>query len=145
MDKFMSSLTAMLKRHEGLSLEMYTDTVGVPTLGYGHNLNCPISLEAASHILEDDIYLAMTELDRHKPFWRMLPFNARLVVLNMAFNLGWPRLRDFVRFWTALEFNNWVLAAQEMRDSRWYVQVGRRSVELAELMERTTTDGPTEI
>jgi len=145
MDKFMSSLTAMLKRHEGLSLEMYEDTEGVPTLGYGHNLNCPISLEAAALILEDDIYLAMIELDKHKPFWRMLPFNARLVVLNMAFNIGWPRLRDFVRFWTALEFQNWKLAAQEMRDSRWFVQVGRRSVELVELMERAATDRPTEI
>jgi len=141
----MSSLTAMLKRHEGLSLEIYKDAVGVPTLGYGHNLNCPISIEAAAHILEDDIYLVMTELDRHKPFWRMLPYSARLVVVNMGFNLGWPRLRDFVRFWTALEFNNWELAAKEMKESRWYLQVGTRAVELTELMSRTTSTGATEI
>lgn len=136
MDKFMESVMAMLKRHEGLELRMYEDTVGVPTIGYGHNLNSPISIEAAAHILEDDVYAAIEELDRRKPFWKMLPREARMVILNMQFNLGWPRFKGFVKFWAAVEFHNYRLAAAEMRDSRWYVQVKGRGEELAKLMEQ---------
>ena len=28
----------MIKRHEGLSLSVYEDSVGIPTVGYGFNL-----------------------------------------------------------------------------------------------------------
>jgi len=38
-----SELTDLIAQHEGKSLTMYTDTVGVPTIGYGHNLHEPIS------------------------------------------------------------------------------------------------------
>jgi GH24 family phage-related lysozyme (muramidase) len=90
MGDLLESLTAMLKRHEGLELTMYYDSVSVPTIGYGHNLREPISLEAAHKILCDDIELVFHELDREKPFWRHLPHEVRLVIANMCFNLGWP-------------------------------------------------------
>jgi GH24 family phage-related lysozyme (muramidase) len=133
--EFRESLIAQLKRHEGLSLVMYYDSLKVPTIGYGHNLKEPISLDAATVILHDDINGAINELDRHKPWWRELPVEAQIVVANMCFNMGWPVFQGFVRFWAALEDRAYNLAAIEMRDSLWYVQVKSRGEELVALMQ----------
>ncbi len=60
--------------------------------------------------------------------------NAQRVVVNMAFNLGRNRLGKFKNFLTAVNEGNYAKAADEMIDSRWYSQVGRRSKELVEIM-----------
>jgi len=52
----------------------------------------------------------------------------------MAFNLGRPRLSQFKNMIKAVNEGNYKKAADEMVDSRWYHQVGRRSQELVELM-----------
>ena len=134
-EKFQDYIISMLQRHEGLRLEMYLDSVGVPTLGYGHNLKRPISLHVANEILHDDIMVACMELDAHKSYWRTLPFYIRVVIVNMQFNLGWPRFSKFVRFWAAIERNDYKDSAVEMKDSLWYGQVKTRAVELVAMME----------
>jgi GH24 family phage-related lysozyme (muramidase) len=68
-----SELTDLIAEHEGKSLSMYTDTVGVPTIGYGHNLQTPISEHAAKVILADDVKVAIDELDDRMDWWRDLP------------------------------------------------------------------------
>jgi len=136
---FNPSLVAQLKRHEGLSLTVYEDTAGIPTFGYGHNATQPISLAAATLILEDDINVAVAELDAHKPFWRELPVEAQVVVANMMFNMGWPTFSSFKKFWAALEDRAFKLAAIEMRESLWYVQVKSRGEELVVLMQKAQT------
>ena len=57
-----TKFTELVAQHEGLRLEMYHDTVGVPTIGYGHNMMMPISAEAAKVILDDDIKIVFAEL-----------------------------------------------------------------------------------
>lgn len=133
--EFRESLVAQLKRHEGLSLVMYYDSLNIPTIGYGHNLKQSISLDAASQILYDDLDVAMSDLDKHKPFWRHLPVEAQIVVANMCFNMGWPTFQGFVRFWAAVQDHAFTLAAVEMRDSLWYTQVKSRGEELVALMK----------
>lgn len=127
-------LTEMVAEHEGLRLEMYTDTVGVPTIGYGHNLHTPISLEAAQQILRDDIAIAVGELDDRMDWWRDLPRNAQLVIASMVFNLGWPRFSRFKKMIAALEDRDFIGAAEEMEDSLWFQQVKSRGHHLKQLM-----------
>jgi lysozyme len=52
----------------------------------------------------------------------------------MAFNLGRSRLSKFKKMVTAVNEGNYAKAADEMTDSKWYRQVGRRSKELVEIM-----------
>jgi len=47
-------------------------------------------------------------------------------LLDLAFNLGEPRLRKFVRLIDAVKERDWGKAAEEARNSLWYVQVGNR-------------------
>lgn len=127
-------LTKLISQHEGLRLEMYEDTMGIPTIGYGHNLREPISAEAAYLILEDDVNIAVRELDERMDWWRDLPENAQLVVASMVFNLGWPRFSRFKKFLSALEDRDFIKAAAEMEDSLWFQQIKSRGVELKEMM-----------
>jgi len=129
-----TELTEMLKRHEGLRLEMYHCTAGVPTVGYGHNLLTPITEKAAEQMLLDDIDVVVEELNKNVYWWTDLPENAQIVIANMCFNIGWPRLSQFKKFWAALEERDYERAAYEMEDSRWFKQVKGRAEELKQLM-----------
>lgn len=142
---FTEELVGLLKHHEGLSLKPYTDTTGHLTIGYGRNLEEGISLAAAEFLLNEDVLMAFQELDRHKPWWRSLPHNAKLVVASMQFNLGWPTFKQFVKFWAALDHNQFHLAAQEMRNSLWAQQVKGRAEELACLMEEASAQRVTKL
>jgi lysozyme len=129
-----SELTDLIAKHEGKSLSMYTDTVGVPTIGYGHNLQTPISEHAAKVILADDVKVAIDELDDRMDWWRDLPDPAQLVLASMVFNLGWPRFSRFKKLIAALEDRDFNEAAAQMEDSLWYQQIKTRGPALKQLM-----------
>jgi lysozyme len=130
----LSELTDLIAEHEGKSLSMYTDTVGVPTIGYGHNLQTPISEHAAKVILADDVRIAVQELDDRMDWWRDLPDPAQLVLASMVFNLGWPRFSRFKKLIAALEDRDFNEAAAQMEDSLWYQQIKTRGPALKQLM-----------
>ncbi len=127
-------LTNLIAKHEGKMLTMYTDTVGVPTIGYGHNLQEPISEAAALQILSDDVAVAVNELDDRMDWWRDLPHPAQLVLASRVFNLGWPRFSRFKKMIAALEDRDYDRAALEMEDSLWFQQIKSRGDELKQMM-----------
>jgi hypothetical protein len=59
-----------------------------------------------------------------------LPSEAQLVIANMCFQLGRPRLSKFKNFIAAVKDENWILAGEEMQDSRWYKQTTARAERL---------------
>jgi hypothetical protein len=46
-------------------------------------------------------------------------------MINLCF-MGWGSFSQFVRFFAAMQSANWQAAANEIRTSRWYQQVGDR-------------------
>lgn len=129
-------LLEQLERHEGLRLKPYRDTVGKLTIGYGRNLDDRgISEDEAGFMLDNDIDQVVSELER-MPLFLSLNSVRRVVLANMAFNMGVPTLLEFRRMLGALAEKDWDRAAAEMMDSKWARQVGGRATELAELMRR---------
>lgn len=128
------ALRKSLELHEGRRGTMYTCTAGIPTIGVGHSLRRPISDAAIDQILSDDINTCIAELDRVFPGWRNHDDARQNVLLEMMFNLGAPRLRDFKRMWAALQIKDYDAAAKEMLNSGWAVQVGKRAVTLSQIM-----------
>lgn len=125
-------LKSVLIKHEGLRLKPYRDTVGKLTIGVGRNLDDRgITRDEALYMLENDIHIVEEELDQRIPWWRELDDVRQEVLLNMAFNLGVPKLMKFKNFLRALKEGNYAQAADEMLDSLWAQQVGRRAKELA--------------
>ena len=133
-EKLIESLT----KHEGLRTLPYEDSVGVLTIGVGHNLeDRPLTHKAVQTILEDDIAEAVHELNRIKgylDFEKTLSDARENVLIEMVFNLGSPRLSKFVKFWAAVKDSDYETASIEMLDSKWARQVGQRAKTLAEQM-----------
>ena len=134
-----------LKLDEGCVYEVYEDHLGYATFGIGHlvkksdeeykqALGTPVSEERVTKCFNEDIDTVCEELDKNLPWWRNLPETRQRVLANMCFNLGYPRLSGFKNFLSALEFEDWETAAEEMMDSRWSEQVGERAERLRDKM-----------
>jgi len=64
-----------------------------------------------------------------------------MCLVDMGFNMGVPRLMKFVNMWAAVDEGNFEWASEEMLDSRWAKQVGRRATHLSEAMKTGEWDG----
>lgn len=128
-------LVAELVRHEGLRTKPYRCTQGKLTIGVGRNLDDNgISEAEAMQMLRNDIYHCKEDLKRSIPVYETLDDRRKDVLINMCFNLGITRLRGFKKMFAALERGDFIAASDEMLDSRWARQVGKRSQELAAKM-----------
>lgn len=128
-------LRARVALHEGLRLKPYRDTVGKLTIGYGRNLDdVGISKEEAHILLQNDLEWAIEDAERNIPHFSSMNGIRQEVMVEMLFNIGLTKLRQFKLMFRALEDKNYDRAADEMIDSKWYVQVGVRAVELVKLM-----------
>lgn len=125
----------LLRKHEGFKRFPYKDSLGIETIGIGRNLRDRGITEAeAFFLLENDIGIVVEELRGALPFFDALDETRQVVLVDMAVNVGVPRLKGFVKFIAALEIANWSVAATEMLDSQWARQVGHRAIELSEMM-----------
>ena len=149
-------LLNMLVSHEGLRLEVYQDTLGVNTIGVGRNLDDRgitkdeldwmdyptiehvysdgISEADAMYLAQNDVQIVEEELLAAHPCVENLDAVRQLVLVDMAFNLGVPRLCKFKKMWNAIHEQKYDIAAKEMLDSRWANQVKSRAVKLANAM-----------
>ncbi len=149
-------LVKELIKHEGLRLQVYKDTLGIDTIGIGRNLEDrgitkeeldDLDIPSINHVYEygiteaDAVYLAENdvqiveeELLRAHPCVDRLDSVRQLICIDMAFNMGVPRLCKFKKMWAAIEAEDYPTAAKEMLDSRWATQVKGRATKLANAM-----------
>ena len=102
---------------EGLRLQVYKDTLGIDTIGIGRNLedrgitkeelewmdipNIDVVYEMgiteadAVYLAENDVQIVEEELVRAHPCVDRLDSVRQLIVMDMAFNMGVPRLCKF--------------------------------------------------
>lgn len=147
-----------LIEHEGMVLTVYQDTLGIDTIGIGRNLkdrgiskeeldylDIPsmevvyehgISEADARYLALNDIAIVENELCRVHPCVEDLDGVRQLVLMDMAFNMGVPRLCKFKKMWNAIHEQSWEAASREMLDSRWARQVGRRATILSDAMAK---------
>ena len=141
---------------EGLRLQVYKDTLGIDTIGIGRNLEdrgitteelADLDIPTIEHVYEygiteaDAVYLATNdvqiveeELVRAHPCVDRLDSVRQLILIDMAFNMGVPRLCKFKKMWAAVHDEDYPTAAKEMLDSRWAKQVKGRATKLANAM-----------
>ena len=132
----MTDLQAMLVAQEGLRLKVYTDSLGIETIGVGRNLRDKgISEEEAVMLLNRDIVDAIEDVMHVCSVYTQLSRPRQLVLVGLAFNIGRDRLSKFVRFLGAIHRGDWDDAANELKDSQWYRQVGTRGIAYVEMMK----------
>ena len=128
-------LAEQLKKHEGIKLKPYTDTVGKLTLGIGRNLEDKgITEQEALFMLNNDVDYFYGKLAKILPWLLNLDDVRQNVLVNMAFNLGVGGLLTFKNMLRLVSIGHYQEGAEEMLNSKWAEQVGYRAKELAEQM-----------
>jgi len=81
-----------------------------------------------------DVDRATAGLDRALPWWRTLSEDRQRVLVNMAFNMGVPKLLTFKRMLAAVKDGQYQAAGDELSDLEWSKQVVGRATRLAKIM-----------
>jgi len=138
-------LKAQVIHSEGIRTTAYKDTLNNWTIGVGHLIKIPDEeylLDKELTDLEVD-QIFTTDLnqaiDDARKFIDVdsLSEEAFFVVVDMAFNLGLPKLMRFQNFQQALKEKDYKKASREMLDSLWARQLPNRSKRLAKQMRES--------
>ena len=130
-----NNLTNLVRAHEGLRLFPYKCPAGKLTIGFGRNLEARgITVKEAEFLLENDLVKIEVELNNKIDFFNQLDDVRQAVLIDMAYNLGTKGLLSFRRMLHYLDLGNCRKASEEMLNSRWSKQVGRRAVQLSHMM-----------
>ena len=143
-------LRETLKRDEGFDLKRH-EVQGIDHIGYGINLEQElpdelltyldveaedaieeITQEQADYLL--DYFVDVAEGDCktiYGEIWQDLSPLRQEVLINLAFNLGLPRLKAFRKMNAAIRTEGWAEAAAQMLDSKAARQTGERYVRLS--------------
>jgi len=134
-----------LAEDEGCKFEVYLDHLGLPTFGIGHlvvegdpehgqPVGTPVNDERVRQVFSLDIASTLDECQVLYPDFDDLPDECQLIIANMMFNMGRPRLSKFKGMKAGVDAKDWNRAADEMVDSRWYDQVTNRAKRLVARM-----------
>jgi len=130
-----------LAEDEGCKFEIYLDHFGLPTFGigalikehdpeYGQPVGTPVSEDRVRKRFNLDIAVTIEDCQVLYDDFDDLPEEAQLVIANMMFNMGRPRLSKFKGMKAGVDARDWERAADEMVDSRWHDQVPNRAKRL---------------
>ena len=147
----LDKLREELAEDEGCKYEIYLDHLGLPTFGIGHLItkNDPEYGKDVGTVIEQsrvqsafnlDIVVTIEDCHRLYKDFNDLPEEVQLIIANMMFNLGYPRLSKFKGMKAGVDARSWSSAADEMVDSRWYTQVPNRARRLVDRMRQVGTD-----
>jgi len=127
---------------EGVVYETYHCSLGHLTGGIGHLItewdeeyyDKPVGTRVPHEQVNDwfsrDIAITLNDCKDIFSDFDDLPSEAQLVIANMCFQLGRPRLSKFKNFIAAVNDRDWMKAADEMEDSRWHKQTTARAERL---------------
>jgi len=134
-----------LKIDEGVKYEIYLDHLNLPTFGIGHLIRdtdmeygqavgTKVTEDRVNECFASDTSSVLKDCETLFSSFYDLPEEVQLIIANMMFNMGKPRLSGFKKFIAAIENKDWSVAAKEMINSRWYRQVTSRAERLVNRM-----------
>ena len=158
-----SSLSHMIREFEGLRLKSYDDSVGKRTIGYGFNLDrsdakviissyklnfqnvyegiTSIPKWVADDLLQKEIDTSKALLYNSGKLYADLPKCMLWVLIDMTYCLRNKFLKSFPKFWANLSKARSGAGSctyddviEEMEDSLWFTQTGRRSKKLINMI-----------
>lgn len=138
-----------IEADEGCKYEIYLDHLGLPTFGIGHlvvesdeehnkPVGTPVAADRVTECFNRDVEIVLDDCERLYPDFGTLPEEVQLIIANMMFNMGRPRLSKFKGMKAGVDARDWQQAADEMVDSVWYRQVPNRAKRLVERMRKVS-------
>lgn len=126
-----NALKSMIKHHEDKRLEVYKDTNGNDTIGYGHlvkpgeDFSKGITDEQADELFDKD-FEHHVKGARTTPGYNLADQRRKQAMVDLAYNMGPNWYKTWPKFSAAAAKGDWKTAAQELKNSKWYKQVGNR-------------------
>ena len=155
--------TRRIAEHEGTRAKVYIDTRGHPTVGIGFNLDRhgaaaalagvganyaavragtqSLTNDQIDALARSDIEAAVNDASGLVSNFGELSAARQFVIVDMVFNLGSAGFGAFHQTIAAIEKGDFAKAADEMKESAWYGQVGSRAVSDCALMRSGTWSG----
>lgn len=135
-----NALKCQLKIHEGVVYKAYPDLLAPGGIDGGvahlmrtdekliYPIGTPISVQQVNTWLDQDIVIAIAGVQQLLGIdvYGNLTDIRKRACADLCYNMGKGTLSKFVRFIAAMKINDYNLAGQSLRESRWFTQVGRR-------------------
>lgn len=140
---------AKLRFEEGIRSRVYPDTKGIPTIGVGFNLRREdagrrmaevganrtalligrdeLSPDQIEQLLELDVRDCVDDLRILFPGFVTLPSELQVVLVDLRFNLGPARLRDFAQTLDLIRKGKFASAAKRIERTPYAKQVPKRA------------------
>jgi lysozyme len=134
---------------EGFKPTVYLDTKNKKTIGHGFNLDDPtiktyltkkgynykalvagqqaLSKEHSNSILKDLYNESYKSAGKIIKNFKTLPENVQDVLTDLNYNLGTTKMQKFSKMISAIEKQDFKTAAEELKNSNYYTQTGRRA------------------
>ena len=137
----------LAKGFEGFSPVIYYCPSNHPTLGYGRNLDVyPLDDHESEEVTEAEAEVWLRgkiadcrfDLAIFCPWFVNSPEGVRLVLTDMAYNLGTKGLLGFRKMLAALKADDFSSAAEELKDSKYFKQTGLRALYHYNLLKSLT-------
>jgi len=137
----------MVKEHEGRRLDVYIDSEGYKTVGYGHLIDGGSpedirNLKVGDTISEERAHqLFLEDYNHHKQAAMKIPGfsqaspQQQAALIDLTFNMGPAWYQGFPKFTEAFSKGDYEEAANQLKSSTWYGQVGRRSPTIVNLIQ----------
>ena len=133
----LENLQEEIKKEEGYRLEVYTDTEGFPTGGYGHKIidgeEIPTTKEGWEELFEKDFARACEGGMNIYGDWNIKD-EAKAIIIHMVYQMGETGVRKFKRALSHLKKAEYKYCAGEMMNSRWANQTPNRAKRLSDHM-----------
>ena len=138
----MEDTKAMIIQHEGKRNEPYKDSLGLWTVGVGHligdgkslppEMNRKFSDEEVMNMFEED-FAHHKKIAEGTPGYQAANEGGKAAFIDLSFNMGkwWPKWPTTKKLLANEQFED---AAEAMKDSKWYKQVGNRAVTITSLV-----------
>lgn len=134
-------LSRRIKTHEGYRNNIYKDSLGFLTIGYGHRIKNndkfigkkKYSKKTLNLVFINDLKKAIYDFKKNYNI-AVLPNNVQEVIIEMVFQMGIRRTLNFIKFNSHIKKKLYYLAALEMIKSRWYHQTPKRVEKLIEIL-----------
>ena len=128
-----NSEIAQIINDEGLRLNVYRDSLGHATIGFGHLVVKGeelgrITPHEAIELLRVDYDNARSSVESRYPW---ASGDVKLVLINMTYQLGPSRLAKFEKALMAMQLGDYDMAAAELLDSVWATQAPNRANRIA--------------
>ena len=138
-EHLISTLRTTLQFAEGFRNEVYLDSEGLPTCGWGHQLyvGSKVPKQACEAFLDLDMAEALVDYHR-------LPQDLQITLssfpvreqalIEMFFLMGYQRTMWFTRMWVAIRQQDWDTAAREVLDSNFGRKQPRRATRISNMI-----------